>query len=184
MHTEGCFSVWTVHDAVTFRESYFIVRFFSPSLMSVAAVEHGAQHCGYYRCVYLCVRYEPMLLTYLYLSDTTLLPEQPKVWENTRTHTWIIEGCNTRHTHRHTDTHGNTHTKLHYQKKLQRNNQQEVHRFIYSRHIYVSRHPSSIKQPRYYVFIIELYCDACWWTPWAMLSYPASGCVFIFAIKI
>lgn len=48
----------------------------------------------------VCGGYKAPVLTYLYLCDTTLLPEQPKVWENTRTRALIFEGCNTRHTRR------------------------------------------------------------------------------------
>lgn len=42
--------------------------------MFLPAVEHSAQHCGNCRCVCLYVRYKAMLLTYLCLSDTALLP--------------------------------------------------------------------------------------------------------------
>lgn len=52
------------------------------------------------KSVLVCGGYKASLLTYLYLCDTTLLPEQPKVWENTRTRALIFEACNTRHTRR------------------------------------------------------------------------------------
>lgn len=42
--------------------------------MFLAAIEHSAQHCASRWCVCLCEWYKAMLLTYLYLSSTSLLP--------------------------------------------------------------------------------------------------------------